>query len=179
MRSYSYYISAVVINPYGLTGGYGDARACSILNRNGAVSGVVDDVCLLDSRHDEVITRSGSTSEVEAQVTCGLGGVRIRQRERDIGASEGDVCRASDSLFQSSAEVDVRDVTPSGGVLTCCHQLDFKVAVCTSHLRSLRRYLYPYNCVAIINLRPHSRLAIVNRHPVSRLVVVDNTPYKH
>ena len=159
-------VGAVVVDPHGLTGRDCDPGASGVLDGDRAVRAVVDDVRLLNSRDDEVVARSRSARQVKAHITRSLRGVGIGQCQRDVGVRESDIRRTDNSLFQRRTEVDVSDVAPRGVVLTRGHQLDFDVAISARHLRSLRRYLYPNDGVAVSYLYPITSLRIVNGLPV-------------
>ena len=91
-------VCAVIVDPHGLTGRDRSACARGVLDRDCAVSGVVDDIRLLNRRDYKVIPSSSSTCQVKAQVTRRLACVGIRQRKRDIRTSEGYTRRSRNSF---------------------------------------------------------------------------------
>ncbi len=176
MRNRIHHVSGVVVDPHGLASRNGDTGTGGVLDRDGVRAVVLDDVRLLDGRHDEVPGSARCASAAQAHVTCRLGSVGVGERQRDIAAGEGDIRRASDSLLDGDTKVVVRDVTPRGVVLTRGHQLDFEVAVSARHFRPLRRYFYPNYRITIVHQCPRTGLRVVHRLPIRRLVVVDDPP---
>ena len=155
MRNHIHHVGAVRIDPHGLASRHSNASARSGLNEDAIRAIVLDDIRLLDGGHHEVTGCSTRrTGAAQAQVARRLRRVSIRQGQRDVGASEGDIRRADYGLFHSGAKVGVRDVPPRGAVLTRGHKLDFKGAVRTRHFLSLRRPLRLLGAVSFAETHP-------------------------